>query len=109
MPEDKPRFDILGKIVLSKPEAAHYCCLSIDQFHRKAAPNLTAYDVCGKKVYRVADLKEFVEQAPVWQRSISAVKPGYSTGGRVTARSVAHLVPYANQRRKPFLKSNKPK
>jgi len=94
----KERFDILGKDFLSVAEAAHYCCLGLSQFASKAAPQLTAHDFCGKKVYRVADLRALMEKAPLWQRSLNAVNHTSSTGAKVDGSSVAHLVPYPNKR-----------
>ncbi len=79
-------FDLRGKDYFTFDEAAHYCCVSPDQFRKKA----TNYRLCGryfmgKLVFRRADCQAAIENE--WRRLDNAARPGISGGARAGRRT----------------------
>ena len=79
--------DLRGKDYLTANEAAHYACVSLSQFQRKAGEyGLAPFRWMGKLVYRKADIQAAMENE--WRRYTSGGNPGISSGrkaGNVTA------------------------
>ena len=95
--------DLRGKDYLSATEAAHYCCVSPDHFAKHEAElrdmGIEALRVMGKKVYRRADLAQFIEKSPEWQRSASAKKAGISTGATPLPANVRGVLSGESQKK----------
>ena len=105
--------DLRGKDYLSAIEAAHYCCVSPDHFAKHEATlrdmGIEPLRVMGKKVYRRADLAQFIEKSPEWQRSASAKKAGISTGAIQLPANVRGVLSGESRKRTPALRSRRSK
>lgn len=97
--------DLRGKDYFSVVEAAHYCCVSPDHFAKQESAlrdmGIEPLRVMGKKVYRRADLAQFIEKSPEWQRCASAKKAGISTGAIHLPANVLGALLGESQKRMP--------
>jgi hypothetical protein len=100
--------DLSGLDFLTEADAATYSRVSLSHFRKNLpALNLKAKRFLGRKLYRKSDLKKKIEEAPEWQQSIKEMEDTTSIGLNQVNNSVAHLVPYPEDKPKKSERSKK--